>query len=282
VFRFANLVNGGYFYTASVAERDSVLNDATLSKRFRLDAATFDVAPDTDVTALPVYRGANRANGAYLYTLSAPEISYAVNVIGTWNDEGLAFRVPNIPTPNASWSVASYASFSKATGTSVFQADSLAATVDETNLFQIGSARLAMTKTATGCSAVAPTKCLQKFEGAVIDACTFNVADQQYQTIAVLVSAAAQPATQDELRGKNFKTMANCAEALINAATVAADGSFSSVTGTALTPAQFGQYLGPGYSAVVARAYKINVGGVNKFFIVELQKGYGYGVLFES
>jgi hypothetical protein len=281
VYRFANLVNGGYFYTASVAERDFVLTDAIQSKRFRLDAATFDVAPDSDLTALPVYRGANRANGAYLYTLSAPELSYAVNVIGTWNDEGTKFRVPNVPTPNASWSTASFASFSNASAPSVFQADTLAATVDETNLFQIGSTRLALTKTATGCSAAASTKCLQKFDGAVIDAC-IQSSPTEFRTVAVLVSAAAQPATHDELRGKNFKTMVNCTEALIVAATVAADGSFTSVTGTNLTYAQFDQYLGAGLPPVVARAYKINVGGVNKFFIVELQKGYGYGVLFES
>lgn len=94
VFRFANLTNGGYFFTASVEERDYVLNHPIFSQRFRLDSATFQVALDSDAAALPVYRIANRVNGAYLYTLSLAEVSYAVNTIGIWNDEGLKFRVP--------------------------------------------------------------------------------------------------------------------------------------------------------------------------------------------
>ncbi len=102
VYRFANLVTGGYFYTASVAEKDYVLTDPVYKVRFRLDDAGFFVALDSDVAALPVYRAANRANGTYLYTLSQPEVNYAVNVIGTWNDEGLKFKVPNAPIPNAS------------------------------------------------------------------------------------------------------------------------------------------------------------------------------------
>jgi Repeat of unknown function (DUF5648) len=94
VFRFANLTNGGYFFTASVAERDYVLNHPVYGPRFRLDTATFQVALDSDTTALPIYRIANRVNGAYLYTTSLPEVSYAVNTLAVWNDEGLKFRVP--------------------------------------------------------------------------------------------------------------------------------------------------------------------------------------------
>jgi Repeat of unknown function (DUF5648) len=97
VYRFANLKNGGYFYTASVIERDYVLNDPYEKTRFRLDTATFQVAPETDTTALPVYRLANLVNGAYLHTSSAAEVSYAVNTLGIWRDEGLKFRVPPAP-----------------------------------------------------------------------------------------------------------------------------------------------------------------------------------------
>jgi hypothetical protein len=94
VFRFANLINGGYFFTASVAERDSVLVHPIYSKQFRLETATFQVALDNDTAALPIYRIANRNNGAYLYTLSLPEVNYAVNTLAIWNDEGLKFKVP--------------------------------------------------------------------------------------------------------------------------------------------------------------------------------------------
>jgi hypothetical protein len=98
VFRFANLTNGGYFYTASTVERDYVLNDPYEKTRFRLDASTFQVAPEADTSALPVYRLANLVNGAYLHTSSAAEVSYAVNNLGIWRDEGLKFRVPPAPS----------------------------------------------------------------------------------------------------------------------------------------------------------------------------------------
>jgi Repeat of unknown function (DUF5648) len=94
VFRFANVLNAGYFFTASVAERDNVLNDPLYKTIFRLDSTTFQVSLDSDTTALPVYRIANLANVAYLYTLSLPEVNNAVNVIRSWRDEGLNFKVP--------------------------------------------------------------------------------------------------------------------------------------------------------------------------------------------
>jgi hypothetical protein len=99
VFRFANVTNGGYFYTASVAERDAVLAHPVYSQRFRLDNATFQVALESDTSALPVYRLANLVNGAYLYTTSAAEVSYAVNQLRIWRDEGMQFSVPAASAP---------------------------------------------------------------------------------------------------------------------------------------------------------------------------------------
>jgi Repeat of unknown function (DUF5648) len=101
VYRFANVTNGGYFYTASVAERDYVLNDPVDSKRFRLDNATFQVANETDANKLPVYRLANLVNGAYLYTVSAAEASYAVDTLKIWRNEGIKFYSVPMPTATA-------------------------------------------------------------------------------------------------------------------------------------------------------------------------------------
>jgi WD40 repeat protein len=91
VFRFANLINGGYFYTASVAERDYVLTDPVVSQRFRLDNATFQIANEIDGLKQPVYRLANLVNGAYLYTTNAAEVDYAVNTLRIWREEGVKF-----------------------------------------------------------------------------------------------------------------------------------------------------------------------------------------------
>jgi Tol biopolymer transport system component len=93
VFRFANLTNGGYFYTASLAERDYVLTDPFFSRRFRLDAATFQIANENDNSKVPVYRLANLVNGAYLYTTNAAEVDYAVNTLRIWRDEGIKYYV---------------------------------------------------------------------------------------------------------------------------------------------------------------------------------------------
>jgi hypothetical protein len=281
VFRFANLVTGGYFYTASVAERDSVLNDAVYKLRFRLDDAGFFVAPDNDPLAYPVYRAANRANGAYLYTLSQPEVSYAVNVIGTWNDEGLKFRVPNVPTVNASWPVTSFTSYSTFAGFGT--SDRNAATVNETDTFAVGTNRYKITKTATGCTtAQAGIGCNQLLGGNLVEICV-NPAGQNVAgytpTKHVLVSAAASPASPSEMLGKTFQYYDSCDNIPIDIV-FNADGSISDPSevfysafdaATVFSPAGFTDLSG----STVFRPYKVSVNGQVRYFIIEMDNNPG-------
>ncbi|MBP8308187.1 MAG: trypsin-like serine protease [Burkholderiaceae bacterium] len=89
VYRYANLRNGGYFYTASEAERASI---AASYPDLRFEGVAFQVpdAPAGDGLA-PVYRLASLSNGAYLFTASTAERSYALS-LGNWRDEGVAFN----------------------------------------------------------------------------------------------------------------------------------------------------------------------------------------------
>jgi hypothetical protein len=90
VYRFANLSNGGYFYTGSAAERDATIANYP---NMRFEGSTFSVAEPGTGGALPVYRLANLNNGAYLYTTSPQERAAAVG-LGFWRDEGISFHAP--------------------------------------------------------------------------------------------------------------------------------------------------------------------------------------------
>jgi hypothetical protein len=283
VFRFANLVNGGYFYTASTVERDYVLSDPVLKTRFRLDAATFQVALDTDVSALPVYRAANRVNGAYLYSLSRDEINYAVSVLNVWNDEGAQFKVPNVPLATSSWPVVSFRSYTNVPGVTTFAPDAYAATVNEFNSFAVADTRLLAVKTPTACVSSAGATCAQKYDGALVNFCLYDAATTQFKTRHILLSALVEPANPTELRGKSFKSLGNCIESSITAATVNADGSFTSVTGTNLTTNEFSQFMSTGLAGTLTgRAFKVSGNGQTKYMILQLLQGQGYSAYFEN
>ncbi len=277
VYRFANLVTGGYFYTASVAEKDYVLNDPVFKTRFRLDQAGFFVAPDNDPLAYPVYRAANRANGAYLYTLSQPEVNYAVNVIKTWNDEGLKFRVPNVPTVNASWPIASFSSYTVGVGFGT--TDAIPATVNETDTFAVGANRYQITKTASGCTTGSTSiTCKQLLNGNVLNICERigSAANGYASGKHVLLSAAVQQASYTELAGKWFSLVSDCdlvgpiADVIFDA-----QGNVFFYDGTFDIAAEIAAAFGPnGFSApgdtetIALRAYKVEVGGQLRYFFV--------------
>lgn len=69
VYRFANLQTGGYFYTASEAEKDLVLAGYP---HMRFEDAAF-MLPASGEDLLPVYRFANVETGGYLFTQDPAE-----------------------------------------------------------------------------------------------------------------------------------------------------------------------------------------------------------------
>ena len=58
---------------------------------FRFEGTSFSVGAAGGADARPVYRLANLSNGAYLFTGSVDERTYALG-LGYWRDEGVAFE----------------------------------------------------------------------------------------------------------------------------------------------------------------------------------------------
>ena len=89
LYRFYNTRDGSHFYTASAAERDSVV--ANLAALYRLEGTAYDVSA-TSVPATTVYRFYNKTNGTHFYTASVAERDAVVtNLSYKYTLEGPAF-----------------------------------------------------------------------------------------------------------------------------------------------------------------------------------------------
>lgn len=98
IFRFYNLRNGSHFFTASQAERDTVV--ATWPDVWSYEGVAYSVNLDNAANIHPLYRFYNRARSTHFYTASAAERDM---VIATWPDvftyEGIAYNVSAVPAP---------------------------------------------------------------------------------------------------------------------------------------------------------------------------------------
>jgi hypothetical protein len=91
LYRFYNLANGSHFYTASVAECDSVR--ATLSATYAYEGPAYNVAA-TGAGTTPMYRFYNRANGSHFYTASAAERDrVSTQLAATYSYDGVSFYI---------------------------------------------------------------------------------------------------------------------------------------------------------------------------------------------
>jgi hypothetical protein len=278
VYRFANLTNGGYFYTASEAEKNYVLTEPSLKVKFRLDDASFFVAPDNDLTGQPVFRAANRSNGAYLYSRTRPEILYAVNVIGTWNDEGLAFRAPDVPTVNPSWTIPSFSAYTLYSGFGT--TDSIPATVNEQEIFAVGTNRYTLINTTAGCTSGNPSAytCNQQLEGQALSICVKGAQTGNtnfFKGKHVLASAASVQVPVSELAGKSFTSIEDCV-ANNDTFTFNADGTAQPPNSPVLSAANLANTFGTsGYTSpdgsktTISRAYKVQANGGTQYFFIE-------------
>lgn len=70
VYRFYNERTGVHFFTASAAERDSILANI---HTMRFEGGAFEIPPGSAESAIPVYRFYNTAQGVHFYTASAAE-----------------------------------------------------------------------------------------------------------------------------------------------------------------------------------------------------------------
>jgi hypothetical protein len=97
LYRFYDMRSGNHFYTASDAERDSVISG--LSSVYRYEGVAYMVSAVAASGAVPVYRFYNvRGEGAYFYTASAAERDNVIATLGaTFRYEGIAYWVPTAP-----------------------------------------------------------------------------------------------------------------------------------------------------------------------------------------
>lgn len=97
VYRFYNMKNGSHFYTASEAERASVV--ANLSSVYGFEGTAYTINESNPVNNAPLYRFYDPKKGVHFYTCSETERAYVVaNLSGTWVFEGTAYNVSLDPS----------------------------------------------------------------------------------------------------------------------------------------------------------------------------------------
>ena len=95
VYRFRNLKNGFYLWTASEAEKNNIV--ATLSKTWVLEGVAYQINTATNTS--PLWRFRNLKGGFYLYTADSSEKNNIVATLSkTWTLEGVAYNVSTNPT----------------------------------------------------------------------------------------------------------------------------------------------------------------------------------------
>jgi thermitase len=90
LYRFYNIKKGVHFYTASEAEKDSVVR--TLSSTYRLEGVAYRVCATPVAGATPVYRFYNLKQGVHFYTASEAEKANVVRTLSsTYHLEGVGY-----------------------------------------------------------------------------------------------------------------------------------------------------------------------------------------------
>ncbi len=160
-------------------------------------------------------------------------------------------------------------------------ADSVPATVNETDVFAIGANRYKMTKTATGCTPGTNNVLFSQLNGNVVNVC-IKGADQSnpnfFKGKHVLLSATVMAADPSELRGKTFASYEDCYADQYEI-TFNADGTAKD-TESGLVSAQevAGVFSPGGFSDPVygetdsAKAFKVNINGEMRYVFVAFGK----------
>lgn len=118
VFRFYNVATGTHFYTASFAERNTVI--ATLGAIYRYEGLSYTVDTSVAANSVPLYRFYNMRTGTHFYTASGAEKD---NVVATMSSiyhlDGVAYTV-------SAWNAGAtpvYRFYNVRTGTHFYTAD---------------------------------------------------------------------------------------------------------------------------------------------------------------
>jgi hypothetical protein len=97
VYRFWNK-NGTHFYTASEAEKNTVI--AKYGSTYRLEGVAYQINPANPANSAPLYRFYNRSNGTHFYTASEAEKNNVIRTLGyKYSLDGVAYYVAGGGTP---------------------------------------------------------------------------------------------------------------------------------------------------------------------------------------
>ena len=119
VYRFRNLTNGSYFYTADSAEMVNVASNLTASYAYEGVAYTIDTA--NPANASPVYRFYVKRTGSHFYTADKAERdSVIANLAATYTYEGPSYNVCLAPV---SGSTIVWRFYNKQNGSHFYTAD---------------------------------------------------------------------------------------------------------------------------------------------------------------
>ena len=92
VFRFRNLQNGYYLWSADPAEKASIIKN--LSGTWKYEGVAYQIDTANPLNRSPLWRFRNVARGYYLYTANpAEKASIIANLASTWRYEGPAYNV---------------------------------------------------------------------------------------------------------------------------------------------------------------------------------------------
>jgi len=102
IYRFRNLKTGAYLWTASEAEKATIIS--TLSKTWAYEGVAYWIDTANALNSSPLWRFVNIKAGHYLYTADASEkTSILATLSKTWRYEGPAFQVSTDPSGAAVW-----------------------------------------------------------------------------------------------------------------------------------------------------------------------------------
>lgn len=87
IYRFYNTESGSHFFTTSVDERNSIIENL---EGLTYEGNVFD-SNVTDVDGTAVYRFYNTSNGVHFYTANADEASIIRQSLSNFQDEGIAY-----------------------------------------------------------------------------------------------------------------------------------------------------------------------------------------------
>jgi hypothetical protein len=100
VWRFRNLRNGFYLWSADPSEKATIIN--TLSGTWLYEGPAYTINTSNPLNSSPLWRFRNIRGGFYLYTADPNEKTTIINTLsGTWTYEGPAYNVSMNSSGNA-------------------------------------------------------------------------------------------------------------------------------------------------------------------------------------